>query len=539
MAYVKPGVEVTQVQTTASPSNIAPDLTAVIIGKPYYIEETGDYSYGTYSGIQVIVTPMQLPSGAELHDDSVYVDLIGGTGASSGTRLHLVKDTDFTVSSNDVTINANLEASYPSIVGLDTASEIEMGFRAQRVDVATYLEIESLQDIRDYVGEPKSYNPLGMGALLALSNTGTAVALQPVNEATPVPATNEMVYTDVDFDILSVKEVYAMAAMSHGSSLDSTMLTHANAMSLPTEKKERFVIWNEPIDWVDGGGTGTTKGAADVNLVNTAGQVKEYSVGNGDRRFISVFPDICYVAEKRHVSTLATTYIAAVQGAGASDELVYLSQAYSVTVSDTVYTYRKGQELTAAILANLSTGFTYLNVEVPVPGYMATAVIAGMVSGNAPEQPFTNLAVAGITRVKYATDRFTETHLNTMAEGGTYILTQSSAAAPIYCRHQLTTDVTSIERQELSILKALDFTSKFIRNGLTGYIGKYNIDDNFLSLLNMTLQSQIIFLVRLGAVRDITVVSMAQSETQPDSVDVVLDVLVKYPVNYIRITLQF
>ena len=53
MAYVKPGVEVTQVQNTATPVLVAPDLEAVVVGKGYYWQDptldSSEYSV-SYSG---------------------------------------------------------------------------------------------------------------------------------------------------------------------------------------------------------------------------------------------------------------------------------------------------------------------------------------------------------------------------------------------------------------------------------------------------------------------------------------------------------
>jgi hypothetical protein len=240
-----------------------------------------------------------------------------------------------------------------------------------------------------------------------------------------------------------------------------------------------------------------------------------------------------YVVENRHVSTLTSSYLNAVQGV--INEKVYLGKAYSVTISGTNYVYQKGEELTDTVLTNLKTAETFLLVEVPVPGYIASAAIAGMIAGQPAEQPFTNVTVAGLSRIKYSTDTFTESDLNTMAEGGNYILVQKSPSSPIYCRHQLTTDMTSVERRELSILKSLDYVAKFIRSGLEGYIGKNNISANFIKLLNMTVQAQILFLVREEKIIDIKVVSIEQDEANPDTINVVLNVLVKYPVNYIKI----
>ena len=60
-----------------------------------------------------------------------------------------------------------------------------------------------------------------------------------------------------------------------------------------------------------------------------------------------------------------------------------------------------------------------------------------------------------------------------------------------------------------------------------------------MKLLNMTLQAQAMYLAREGYVNDVKIVKVEQDETQKDSILVTLSVAVKYPVNYIKITLQF
>jgi hypothetical protein len=55
----------------------------------------------------------------------------------------------------------------------------------------------------------------------------------------------------------------------------------------------------------------------------------------------------------------------------------------------------------------------------------------------------------------------------------------------------------------------------------------------------MSLQAQIIYLVKNGHVNDIKILKIEQAEEAPDTVEVSLNVLVKYPVNYIKIDLQF
>jgi len=536
MAYVKPGVEVTQTQVSVSPSLISPDLGTVIIGKPFFVEEVGDYSYAeTYSGVELTVDYAGLPSGAEVHTASVYVDLIGGTGAYAGTRVNLNPTTDFTAGATSVVINANLGTTYSTVTGLESAAAVEIGYRALRTDLSSFLTMSSMDEIDSKIGSTISYNPLGVALHKAMLNTAGYVHALIVAEDTPNQASNEFVSADVPFGTLKTQEIYTIVPLTTTAAVISACKTHATTYSAPEEKKERMVLAAPSIPWQDADGLTTTAALADTTV--TAGAMKEAAYGQQERRLTYVFPDTMFVTETRHVSTLTDTFRDAVQGVTGIP--FYLGENKTVTVSGTKYSYKKGLELTAVVLNNLKTDNTFLIVESPVPGYIGAAAIGGMVSGFPPETPFTNLAITGVSRLKYSTDKFSESDFNLMAEGGNYILVQASSTAPIYCRHQLTTDMTSVERRELSILKTLDFVAKFMRNGLNGYIGRYNISPAFIKLLGMTLQAQIIYLVKNGHVNDIKVLSIAQATEALDTIEVSLNVAVKYPVNYIKIDLQF
>jgi hypothetical protein len=93
---------------------------------------------------------------------------------------------------------------------------------------------------------------------------------------------------------------------------------------------------------------------------------------------------------------------------------------------------------------------------VKVPGYMAGAVLVGMVAGLPSQQGFTNMAIAGFVGREDSDDRYSGTQLDTIAGGGTLILIQTVPGAALEVRHQLTTDVSTIFFQELSITKNVD-----------------------------------------------------------------------------------
>ncbi len=172
-----------------------------------------------------------------------------------------------------------------------------------------------------------------------------------------------------------------------------------------------------------------------------------------------------------------------------------------------------------------------------LPGFYLCAGIAGMVARFPPQQGFTNLPMTGFTGVQGSNDSFSVKQLNQMAGGGTYIVVQEGQGAALTCRHQLSTDLTSIETRELSITKVVDFVAKFLRQALRNFIGTFNITQPFLDTLSTVIQAMLGFLVENGIILGGDLNNLIQSKDSPDTVlvDVTLDV--PFPCNYIRLTL--
>jgi hypothetical protein len=124
-----------------------------------------------------------------------------------------------------------------------------------------------------------------------------------------------------------------------------------------------------------------------------------------------------------------------------------------------------------------------------------------------------------------------------MAGGGTYILIQDAIGAPVSSRHQLSTDLTSIETRELSITKVVDFVAKFLRVSVRKFIGVNVINKDLLDSLGTTIHAALKFLEEVGVLNGSNINQIVQDTTNPDTVlvDVTLDV--PFPCNYIRITL--
>ena len=295
MAYVKPGVEITQEQVTVSPNLISPDLITTLIGKPFYVEEVDDYAYAeAYSGTELAVTYAGLPVGAIVHEDSVYVDLVVSSGIEAGTVIHLVPTTDFVAGPASVIISAGLETTYSTISGVDSDATIKVGYRALRTDLDPIFQLQSITDAEDELGRLSSMNPLGIGALKALQNAGSSILVSTVDEATSVETSNEFTSADMQLDPLKSKELYAMVPLCTTQGVIDALKSHALTYSDPVNKRERMVIAAPSIPWT---------GSVGEEANNTAGVIKSNAYQQQEKRLVYVFPDVAYTTETRHESS--------------------------------------------------------------------------------------------------------------------------------------------------------------------------------------------------------------------------------------------
>jgi len=542
MAYVKPGVTVKQVQTTVSPNLAPPSLNACIIGAGYEVVETTDeVSVYTDSGLTVAqtytnasdtVAYLKLKDGATLDADSVYVDLMG-----PGTGWYHVGSADIQADAGagTVTINSGISSS------LGLAATIRVGYRAMLSGLNQYFTVESESDVVDRVGKTTTYNPLAFGLSQALINAGSSVSAYGVLDDTAGEHNNAL-------DALTLQEVYALAPMTH-QTVESAYGAHVDTMSLAANKKERLAFVNAKWAWFESDGTTPADGPndADMDKAGTATGLSARAFGVAKKRVFYTNPDTFYTNESRPLATVKQSFLAD------SNNLVTTYGLYAQFTETWIYnngvtakTYYAGDDITDAAWARLmeNTGYGYsaqsITVGVPVPGYYLAAGAAGQVSGQPPEQGHTNMALAGAyNKLKFSGDFFSEAQLNTLADGGNWIFWQANSAAPIVTRHQTSTDRSSVEKAELNITKSVDFTSKFVREGLVPYIGKYNVTPAFLKMVKSLIQGMGTYLRREGHIIDLKVDKVEQDSVSKDTILVTMSLAVKYPVNYIKITLQF
>lgn len=178
-----------------------------------------------------------------------------------------------------------------------------------------------------------------------------------------------------------------------------------------------------------------------------------------------------------------------------------------------------------------------------LPGYFFGCSLVGLTAGLPSQQGFTNLSLTGFTGRANSNDRYSDTQLDTIAGGGNMILAQDVPQAPLFVRHQLTTNTSTIQFQELSITKNVDLVARFFRGLYSPYIGKYNITDTLFDILKSITVAGIDFLKnskapRVGGVlRDGSIDALGEDAAQPDSVNIRLDINVPFPLNNVKVTL--
>jgi len=543
MGYEKPGVSVRQQQVSNTPVLITPELEACVVGHSYkWIDPTLESSIvGTATGGEEFITVLK-DNNADYYnvksdEPLVIVDLLGISGAAIGSVKHLLYNVDYTVDSTTVGTEVTINAAATTA---GSNYQVRIGYRAKDSKVSEgFKTLVSISDIEEVLGEIVTWNPLAYGTKIAMENSANSINVLKINVAeTGVIGASDVL--DKINNYLGQQEVYAIAAMTH-KIVYAGLKTHCEVNSSEIEKKERVAFVNNVITYTNDPKTLTTS-----DKVTLAESLRDEASTVQNKRVYIVRPDAGYVLETRHIATLSPAWIAA-SFAGTTTLAFDTNKLYAKFVSDVTINgtkYKAGTLIDATLWGTLlnsgwggSTGM--VDVLVPVPGYYYTAQAVGQVIGTPISQPLTNVAGSGFVETFGSQDIFTESQLNTIAEGGNWIYTQDGKTNPIYCRHQLSSDMTSVAKRELSIIKALDFTAKFIRKSLKPHIGNRNITPAFLKFVETVLNGVARYLVREGYIEDMRVLNVKQDDISPDTIYIDVNIKVLYPVNYIKVTLIF
>jgi hypothetical protein len=470
-------------------------------------------------------------------------------------------------------------------------ADIYVEYKALRHDVSASAAVPGLVSFNNFteldasIGPVSQENPLALAAYLCMLNSPgvkiSCLGLDETTDAAPMGTVDAYLRA---LSFLESKEVYTIAPMTDDAVVHQLVSTHVQTLSSPEERGERIaVLWKPtPVRAADTsiqGGSGVATQTGANNQLKLAVNPSSELISNGivDLTSIAVskgvYLEVTTVAVGK--TTVANYSVSSVSGLIATlntsfsgSENVdgfYSETPFSGTASFAAISYAlriRGEKLvitgttlpdvsailsTAAeqgqafasrrvfLLMGDSADTSIDGVVTNVPGYYIAAGVAGMIGSLSPQQPFTNLVMNGFTKVYGTDDTYSENQLDVAADGGRYIL--KNLGGGIASRHQRSTSITSIESQELSITKSIDFLAKGLRDVNRVFIGKYVITPGFLDQLTMANEGHLRRVVLQGVVNSAKLKSLLQSETAPDTVLIEVEVQPAYPCNKIRITI--
>ena len=356
-------------------------------------------------------------------------------------------------------------------------------------NTATTTTISSVTDaasVLSALGDVSKHNPLGYAVLQAVQNAnGAAVYYIALAKGTGTAGA----YTDAAEETatylasLALAEkgrYYGLVPLSQVAGVINAVVAHVNAESSPAKAHWR-TCWIAP---AEGTGSSTADKTASYlsSLTTTVGDGNGASANSnsGPRRVHTVFPP----------------------------------------------TYTSGTD----------TG---------LPGYYLAAGLAGLRSGSVPHQSLTRTALNGPSATPLTTTTYSESDLNNLAQAGVWIITQAPSGGACYTRHQLTSDGSSLNYREDSVVANVDSISFGLQDVLAPFVGVYNISAGVLLQIRAVIDGELnyrltnTYTARAGnQLLGYKILSLNQNATYQDKLDVVIQLQVPYPMNYINVTLS-
>lgn len=425
-------------------------------------------------------------------------------------------------------------------------AKVYVGYAALRQDLSDVGTIYSVDEAEGALGKLIPGNPLGMAVAITLANSTAPVKFVGVDS-------NDVVgYTAAKDRLENAEDIYAIVPLSQESEIISIFKAHAEQMSLPEVGKWRVCIGSTPLSTTETlqEGIGTLQNSDD----NLAIVIEDSSA-----QFLSNSVDAGHNFEIQKADGSVAIYV--VEEVIAEDMLL-LDNAAPVDPADLAvgfsasYRIYKNLDKTqqAYLLRNTSASFAssrFVHVwpdicvidDQELPGYYLACAVAGMTGGLASHQGFTRLSISGVGGLKHANDYFNSSQLDIIADGGTFIFLQSSPTAPPHVRHQLTTDMSTIEFREFSFVKNFDYVSYITKDVLDKFLGRYNINPSTLATLETALRAtleslRLYSLPRIGSpIIDFDVTSVEQLDSIRDRVEMYAEIDFPYALNTIGLHL--
>lgn len=463
-----------------------------------------------------------------------------------------VEPTSVSLNDNGISGTITLTSATAAVNSTITAAPVRsaqafVSYKALRQDLSEVNTVYNTDEAKGLLGKLESGNPLGFGVMMCLANTDVGVKFIAVD------SDDVAGYTAAKNKLETEESVYAIVPLTQSTEVLGMFKAHAEMMSEPERGLWRVAIGNTPLVTEDVlPATDTDSGTSSCVLGNDAASALKL-ITDTKAQFITRGVE---AGDKIAITKGGATYPFVVSAVITEDMLTVstvLSTDTTLALSDTctyVLTKQLGVQKQAEYISNTSKSFgssRFIHVWPDVcvvdgkqlPGYYLCCAVAGMTGGLAPHQGFTRISIGGIGGLKHANDYFNQAQLDLIADGGTFIFQQLTPTAAPYVRHQLTTDMSTIELREFSFVKNFDYVSIILKDTMDEFIGKWNITPQTLGVLKTALRAvmeslKLYTLPRIGSpVLGYEITSVAQHSTIRDRAEMYCEVDFPYPLNTI------
>lgn len=450
-----------------------------------------------------------------------------------------------------------------------------LAYTALRLDIAasgndsTLQRSGSLTDIQDRFGPIDAQNPFGLGMYLCKLTSGAfEVAGVGVNDvSTSEPEGTADAYAAA-FEFLESKDVYNIVPLTHSVLVAQLGQIHVDTMSLPENGLNRRLIFNPsrptratdvvvasgPTANVTGAPTNDiSTGVADLAMLLASAGHPGPSYTESDGVYVELEND----TNKYLVQSISGGVVTINAGPLTTGSPFYDaggSNVFASAIVDRPFSVK----VYGAALANLTEEAeaysdigrifqdrrvlctmpdkgtaTIDGLDTLLEGYFMNCALAGVMAAKLASQPLTEAVLPGFKAANGSADRYGETQLKIISAGGLWVFYTESDI--VKTRQQLTTDMSSIEKQESSITEALDYSDKTMRISVKAFIGRVNLTQNVQDSVSTVAAGVGSYLVRSGILKSFALASIKQMEDRPDGLEIEADVGVLYPLNKIRI----
>lgn len=535
-----------------------------------YVDSTVT-TYPFTSTIQSIVTSSGL-NGTIVNftlNDSVPSITIGGNVVSQESPISINKayNDQLVPTTNPIAGGSNIDSTLTSatgtikvkagvslIYGPVLSGNVFVSYRALRTDLSgSVLTINDVLDLEGQLVDTTDANPLGLACLIALSNTTGRVRAIAVTS-------DDLIGHTAALTTAEGERLYFLVPLTQNQSIIAEYKSHSLNMSTPVNAAWRTTLANtamplvqnvgpysiiSPNDYAEGIYTTLVTGAYVLTAQN-ATFVSDGVLPGDIINFAAATATPTQVGAHTVVSVISNQQLIVNTTAAATAISYYITRSMSKTQTAVAVASVSSTNNTSKVVHVQPdlVGVSVNGVTKYLPGYYLCAGLGGMGAGFPVQQGFTNIGVAGIVDLQHSNFYFSKTDLNNMAGAGTCFFVQDTQGGNPYCRHELTTDMTSLNSREILKVKELDFLSYFYYDKLKSFIGSWNITGSSINTLRQTIVagSELIksqSLPKIGAVLlSYKIVTLIQDPVNTDHVTAVVSVAIGTPMNYVDLTLS-